>query len=106
MFEYFHLDFNFTVTSHIKHVEGSVDESEGRGQQSQEEAVVVVGDEAVLSDHVEDAVLGRGLVEPGLGQPLLGDLLVNAGPCPGVDGAVGSDGAEEIHGRHHDSLLS
>ena len=86
-----HLCLDLAVASHIEHVEGGVDELDGGGEEGEQEAVVVVGDQPVLPDHVEDAVLGGALVQPGLDQPLLGDLLVDAGACPGVDGAVGGD---------------
>ena len=65
------LGFYFLIASYIEQVKGGVDVLDGCGENGEEEAVVVVGDQAALPDGVEDAVGGRGLVQPGLGKPLL-----------------------------------
>ena len=101
-----HLGLDLAIAGDVEHVEGGVDELDGGGEEGEQEAVVVIGDQTVLADHVEDAILGRTLVQSRLDQPLLGDLLVDAGPGPGVDGAVGGDRAVEVHRGHHHSLLA
>ena len=101
-----HLGLDLAVASDIEHVEGGVDELDGGREEGEQETVVVVGDQPVLSDHVEDAVLGGALVQPGLDQALLSDLLVDSGARPGMDGAVGGDRAVEVHWGHHHCLLT
>ena len=56
MFMTSHLSLNVSIASHIKEVEGCVNISWWSGQESDEEAEVIIGQQSLSSDLIEDTL--------------------------------------------------